>query len=338
MIRVLLIGNGQNFHVGAHFRRALEELGLCFAFIDESIYLKHTYLHKIYYRLLKRPLNYEGYNHDIIKRARRFQPDIIMIIKGVFISAKTLLRITEDKCSLLVNFATDDPKNTIISNTDIIACIPYYDMYVCTKRAIMPDISRMGCPMVIFVPFGFDPISHFHDPPQTNKEIMNYCCDVCFIGGADKDRIPIIDRISRIEDVKLHLFGGYWKRNNNLRKHYKGFATGRNYRLAIGGAKINIGLVRRANRDGHAMRSFEIPACGGFMLAERTAEHLEFFTEGKEAEFFGSDEEMLDKIRYYLKHENERERIAKAGHLKVINGNHTYRDRLLDILHSTELL
>ena len=84
--------------------------------------------------------------------------------------------------------------------------------------------------------------------------------------------------------------------------------------------------------DGHAMRTFEIPACGGFMLAERTEEHMELFDEGKEADFFGPPEELGDKVRYYLKHDSKRMRMSEAAYQRVTTGRNTYKDRLEQIL------
>jgi spore maturation protein CgeB len=86
----------------------------------------------------------------------------------------------------------------------------------------------------------------------------------------------------------------------------------------------------------------EIPACGGFMLAERTAEHLELFDEGLEAEFFASDDELIDKCRRYLGDEDARGAIARRGHERCIASGYSNAGRLRQafgvILGSTGLV
>jgi spore maturation protein CgeB len=136
--------------------------------------------------------------------------------------------------------------------------------------------------------------------------------------------------------LKLRLYGQYWERARAIRAYARGFAVARDYRLAVGGAKIAVNLVRRANRDDHVMRTFEIPACGGFMLTERTATHEELFHEDREAAFFGSPDEFVAKVRSYLPREDDRLRIAAAGHRKITLGHHTYGDRLAEIIEAAQ--
>ena len=51
----------------------------------------------------------------------------------------------------------------------------------------------------------------------------------------------------------------------------------------------------------------------------------EFYCEGKEAEFFDGPEEFMDKVKFYLRSEKERKRIAAAGYARVVaSGNDIY--------------
>ena len=84
------------------------------------------------------------------------------------------------------------------------------------------------------------------------------------------------------------------------------------------------------------MRTFEIPACRGFLLAERTPLHQELFTEGKEAEFFSSTEECADKIRFYLSHESARAQIAQRGFQRCLDSDYSLRSSMAQALEQIE--
>lgn len=77
-------------------------------------------------------------------------------------------------------------------------------------------------------------------------------------------------------------------------------------------------------------RNFEIPGCGGFLLTGR-AENLEdYYQVGKEVVCYDTVEDLIDKIRYYLCHEGERETIAQSGYQRTLR-EHTYPQRFTEI-------
>ncbi|HKU21277.1 MAG TPA: glycosyltransferase [Terriglobales bacterium] len=264
--------------------------------------------------------------------AAKFKPEVMLATKGSFISPEALIEMKRSSGALLINYATDDPFNRRTSGRHIVDAIPHYDVYICTKRAIMDDVRRAGCTNVVFVPFGYEPSMYHPEQSVAAEEQARYCSDVAFIGGADADRCPFFEAlVDAIPNLDLHLYGGYWDRHPRLKKFHRGFAIGRDYRLVIAGAKIAPCLVRRANRDGHVMRTFEVPACGGFMLHERTPELLEFYEEDKEVACFGSVEELAKKIQHYLAHPQEREAIARAGRARCVP-TYSYDNRMKEIL------
>ena len=106
----------------------------------------------------------------------------------------------------------------------------------------------------------------------------------------------------------------------------------------ICGSRLCLGFVSRSNGDEFTHRSFEIPACRGFLLAERTAKHQEIFDEGHEAEFFDSPEECADKVRFYLGDEEARQRIAAAGYQRGLKSDYSLRRRMSDAVREIQEL
>jgi spore maturation protein CgeB len=312
--------------------------GYNFTFIDEASFARAG--SSIVSRAMRRVLcrsacDQQALNRSLIEHALAFKPTVTLICKGTYVYPETLRRIKSDTGALLVNYATDDPFNERVNTSELVSSIPIYDLYACTKRAIMNDISSAGCGKVIFMPFAYKPEVHFPEAFPT-RDLERFACDVAFVGGCDRDRSTFFtELLRRMPRLNLRLYGGFWNRQPLLRRYWHGFAVGCDYRMALRGAKVALNLIRRANRDGHVMRSFEIPACGAFMLADRTADHLELFHEGREAAYFGSLGELVEQINYYLTHDRERKSVAKQGQLKVTTGSHTYLDRLRTLLSLT---
>jgi hypothetical protein len=287
----------------------------------------------LHYR--RHPVSYRDLNRELLEQACSFTPDMVLIVMGFHIDPGTLAAIKEETKAVLVNYATDDPFNGRVGTPQLMKSIPLYDLYLCTKRAIMDDVARAGCRDVRYLRFGFKPRVHFCEIPQTADELKRFAADIAFVGEGDADRLPYFLTLAKeLPDVNLALYGGLWNRHPATRRYFRGNVRGRDFRMALGGAKIAVNLIRRENRDDHVMRTFEGPACGAFMLNERTDEHLKLFEEGSEAAYFGSAEELVDKARYYLAHDNERERIRAAGYARVMASGHAYKNRLIDILNA----
>jgi spore maturation protein CgeB len=68
------------------------------------------------------------------------------------------------------------------------------------------------------------------------------------------------------------------------------------------------------------------------MLSQRTETMRSLYTEDKEAIYYDSAEELVDKARFYLANDTEREKIAKAGHKRCIESGYDIYSRMREWL------
>lgn len=95
-------------------------------------------------------------------------------------------------------------------------------------------------------------------------------------------------------------------------------------------SKINLNITLRSIKSGIPLRAFDIMGCGGFLLSNFQADFLDCFTPGEDFVFYESKEDLLQKIDYYLAHEEERCAIACNGYDQVMK-KHTYRHRVKEM-------
>ncbi|MCL5666500.1 MAG: glycosyltransferase [Patescibacteria group bacterium] len=84
-------------------------------------------------------------------------------------------------------------------------------------------------------------------------------------------------------------------------------------------------------------RIFEVPACGGFLLTGDADNLRDYYEDGKEIVLFKDKNDLVEKCRYYLEHEGERQAIALAGYQRTIK-DHTYEQRFREIFKVMELV
>jgi hypothetical protein len=332
MSGLLLVGNPGPVHVGAHLYAAARELGLAVTFCDaEAAFGGPAWLGKVTWRLAgHRPPRLRQFSQQVVAACRAARPDWVLTTGLAPVEAQALRAIGELGVRRL-NYLTDDPWNPAHRAPWFLQALPLYDQVFSPRLANMDDLRRLGCREVSYVPFAYAPAIHFPEssPPD---DAARFAADVVFVGGADRDRVPVMAAVAGT-GLRLDLWGGYWQRHAETRPYARGHADPRTVRHAIAGGKVALCLVRRANRDGHAMRSYEVPAMGACMLLEDTPEHRAIFGEdGAAVVYFDSTDGLLDRVRWLLAHEPERRRLAEAAHRLIVDGHNTYADRLTAML------
>ena len=278
------------------------------------------------------------YNDSILDSAAQFRPDILLAFKGTFVNSSTLDQLRSSGIALYNYYPDTSPS---AHGKHLASSIRGYDCVFYTKKFWGTSVPEgLGGRHLVYVPHGYD--ADVHRPlPLDSTDTQLYGNKVLLVAGHTAEKECLLSELMRRRpDIDLQIFGPRWVefcRSPNLRACTRGVPLyGSQYAKAIAAAAICLGIMSGkvqgvTQGDETTTRSFEIPACGGFMLHERTAELLEQYEEGREVACFGSVEELAAKIDYYLAHPDERKAIARAGHLRCVPA-YSYDQRMADIL------
>jgi spore maturation protein CgeB len=278
--------------------------------------------------------NVSGLNKALLDNTRTIDRlDLVWVDKGRWLFPKTLIVLKTRTNSRALHY-TPDPQLVFNKSRFFERCIPYYEWLVTTKRFERDSYRALGARAVVLVFQGYD--RRFTDNPRASFASTEWERDVCFVGHYERHYASRVIAAGRT-GCSLGVWGPGWVRasrlRSSLRRHVEGNGVwGDNYLAVLSGSKIGLGLLSKWVPETSTTRSFEIPAAGTFLLAERTEEHQELFEEGKEAEFFVGDDELEDKIGFYLANEDARQRIALAGRERCIRGDYSSEAQVRRVL------
>jgi spore maturation protein CgeB len=287
---------------------------------------KDTYMHQIYYTLLKKIFpkldtfdskkNYfqfgkDNMNISFLSKIQSSNYDLIIFaMEYDEFYPETLKKLRElcPKSKLVIIICDDDAKFDNWSRYFSL----FFD-YTITSQDFLKEYKKEGIDAFFHLDYNLHNLS-----PMKVKKIY----DVTFIGRPKADRNEVI-RYLLDKGVKVTLFGWDWYKYPEFAKIYRGPLSQEDYAKVINQSKINLspakaGYIEQRNQYNMKGRYFEVALCKSFQLIEKFPTLLKFFNE-KEIGMYSSPEEMLEKIKYYLSHEKEREMIAERAYKKTIN-------------------
>lgn len=280
-------------------------------------------------------------NADLLDVSKTVQPDIIWVDKAVWVWPSTLKALRRRKVFLAHHF-TDAlfPRDaqTLWAYWLMRRNLPIFNLNFTTNIDDVNHLRRKGGVAVELTYLAFDH-ERFNDSPLPEDLQPRWSTAMVFIGHHE----PRTERFVRgllAAGIPIRVHGWGWGRKSIASEYPDAIAGGMlsdaDYVNAIKGAKIAICCVSEMNYNQTAARSYEIPACGTFLLAMRTPQHLESYVEGREAEFFETPEELVRKARFYLDHDAERIAIAKAGHDRCVGDDYTWARYMRDDWEKTK--
>lgn len=334
--------------------------GLCHEYVnfyDTLARMEDVHIELFAFDEVLRNFGREGMNRRLLDAAKEKKPDVCFFVLFTDeISEDTIRWITDQSGAVTFNWFTDDHWRFDVYSKFWAPC---FHWIVTTDNAAMEKYSRSGYRNAILSQWGFN---HFKLTPEKG----NYLYDISFIGQKHSVRRRFIHNLAQ-RSFNVDCWGKGWKNGRmgsdemvgtfvrskiNLnftassnalaaRRIAKIFLSRRcddslhvNSFVQIGREIWNLFANRRFQIKG---RNFEIPGHGGFLLTGY-ADHLDqYYVPDTEIAIFRNFNELVEKISYYLDHDDERERIRLAGQQRTLR-DHTYERRFEEIFARMDLL
>lgn len=280
-----------------------------------------------------------GAERDLVRMLRAYEPRLVLFVKCDDLEPGVYDDVRKDTGAVLAAFHPDDPFAAAgwlrrgPSHANAVGQMRKVDVFLVWSRSLVRKAAAAGANAHVLT-FAADPVVH-HPVPLSAEDRRTFGADVSFVGNWDAERERWLSNLSKTEGCRLVIWGNaYWGkacRDRALRAAWRGRPlVGEDMARAALASAVNLNVLRVQNKDACNMRTFEIPSCGGFLLHERSEGLQDILRPGTECDDFGTPEELLAKVKYWLGRPKQRNAIAERGHSAM--KRHTYEARAREIL------
>ena len=277
----------------------------------------------------------EDMDSVLIDSIEMWKPDILFVkFYRTEIRKETIKYISDNTDTITVGLFGDDEKVFKRSKLKLgkgettysAEVAPSFNWVVTTYKPAVKWYKKLGIKNVFHSHYG---ANHWAYKKLKLKKIF----DVSFCGARKSERSSFLNRLAA-SGIKLHVFGNGWDGDKSVLDQS-------DYSALFCRSKININIGVDL-WDGKKVlqikgRDWEVPMSGGFLMNHYNPLMEENFKQGgqgKEIGVYKNTDDLVKKIKYYLAHDKEREKIALAGYRRA-RKDHTYKkrfERILDIV------
>ncbi len=221
------------------------------------------------------------------------------------------------------------------------------DIFFTMSEGLVDEFRGIN-PNSFWLTQAFEP-SFFEIGEITKADERTFSADVTFVGnlGSKMQYIARRESLNRVirEGFKLKWWGPKIPRKlstiplilGKLGRAYGGkFIWGAEYAKAAKLSKIFLAFDAAPQiRKSMSARMYTAVGCGAFYMCQHVEGIEDLLTPDKEIVTFRNEDEMIDKIRFYLKNDSLRKQIADAGKMRVLK-EHTYKIRTEQMIRVIE--
>ncbi len=267
---------------------------------------------------------------DFAELNRRFlecvlteDPDIIFCSLMHYELWTETLRLARDTThAILINWSTDDSwKYSQFSR--LVA--ENFHIYATTYKTAMASAARDGHRNFVLTQWAANS-GNLLQPVRAAECLY----PVTFIGSAYGNRAQWVTSLNK-RGIDVKCFGHGWATGAIPAADIPGIINRSVISLNFGDSGLVMDGIRPVRSRQIKARVFEVPGAGGFLMTEDADDLSDWYTFGKEIEVYEDISVLEDKVRYYLSHPEERDRIAEAGHQRTAD-HHTYEIRFQELL------
>ena len=326
-MRLIIAGAGRYGWFAPAWARALTLLGMRVSFFDYDEYWAEGLFARLENRFLVGP-SVSRLNRELLRMAKAESPDLILVHNGYPVFPETIKELAN--CWPVAGFHHDNVFGAFGKKAffrHFRAALSHYSFHHVIRARNIVEYESAGVEnvrllMTYYVPW-------IHRPLPSGRG-----ADVVFVGHAEPDaRISLIAALIEAGS-SIKICGS----ERDWRRHLSGRVLALlpriqpvlndDYAAELSAARVSLAFYSTANLDSYSYRVFEIPACGGFLLGQRTDAVQEIFEEGREAEFFDSEEELIAKVRYYIRNGSARDEIARRGYERCTKSGYDVVSRM----------